>query len=124
MTGQVTEDILSRFGELGVSVCNGAVQFNPEILRTDEFLKFKDVFNYINLSEEKCCIDLEVDSLAFTYCQVPVIYKKASNFAIKVFLTDGSILSIQGKSLDIETSQMLFDRGGKVDKLEVSVIKH
>ena len=124
MTGQVKEDVLSRFAELGVSVCKGAVQFNPEILRTDEFLKSKDVFNYVNLAKEKCSIDLEEDSLAFTYCQVPVIYKKASNFAIKVFLTDGSILSIQGKSLDIETSQMLFDRGGKVDKLEVSVIKH
>jgi hypothetical protein len=123
MTGQVKEDILSRFGELGVSVCNGAVQFNPEILRTDEFLKFKDVFNYINLSEEKCCIDLEVDSLAFTYCQVPVIYKKASNLAIKVFLTDGSVLSFEGKSLDVQTSQMLFDRGGEIDKLVVSVIK-
>ena len=123
MTGQVKEDVLSRFGELGVSVCKGAVQFNPEILRTDEFLKSKDVFNYVNLAKEKCSIDLEEDSLAFTYCQVPVIYKKASNFAIKVFLTDGSILSFQGKSLDIETSQMLFDRGGKVDKLEVSVIK-
>jgi hypothetical protein len=123
MTGQVKEDVLSRFGELGVSVCKGVVQFNPEILRTDEFLKSKDVFNYVNLAKEKCSIDLEEDSLAFTYCQVPVIYKKASNFAIKVFLTDGSILSFQGKSLDIETSQMLFDRGGKVDKLEVSVIK-
>ena len=123
MTGQVKEDVLSRFGELGVSVCKGAVQFNPEILRTDEFLKSKDVFNYVNLAKEKCSIDLEEDSLAFTYCQVPVIYKKASNFAIKVFLTDGSVLSFQGKSLDIETSQMLFDRGGKVDKLEVSVIK-
>jgi hypothetical protein len=124
MTGQVKEDVLSRFAELGISVCKGAVQFNPEILRTDEFLKSKDVFNYVNLAKEKCSIHLEEDSLAFTYCQVPVIYKKASNFAIKVFLTDGSILSIQGKSLDIETSQMLFDRGGKVDKLEVSVIKH
>jgi hypothetical protein len=123
MTGQVKEDVLSRFGELGVSVCKGVVQFNPEILRTDEFLKSKDVFNYVNLAKEKCSMDLEEDSLAFTYCQVPVIYKKASNFAIKVFLTDGSILSFQGKSLDIETSQMLFDRGGKVDKLEVSVIK-
>ena len=123
MTGQVKEDILSRFGELGVSVCKGAVQFNPEILRTDEFLKSNDVFNYINLAKEKCSIDLKEDSLAFTYCQVPVIYKKASNLGIKVFLTDGNVLSFQGKSLDIETSQMLFDRGGKIDKLEVSVIK-
>ena len=58
MTGQVKEDVLSRFGELGVKVRNGAVEFNPEILRTDEFLTTKDVFNYINLAKEKCRVDL------------------------------------------------------------------
>jgi hypothetical protein len=40
-----------------------------------------------------------------------------------VFLTDGSVLSFEGKSLDVQTSQMLFDRGGEIDKLVVSVIK-
>ncbi|MDA9026841.1 hypothetical protein N9H82_05285 [Flavobacteriaceae bacterium] len=123
MTGQVKEDVLSRFGELGVKVRNGAVEFNPEILRTEEFLTTKDVFNYINLAKEKCHVDLEVNSLAFTYCQVPVIYQKASNSAIKVFLSDGRVSSFKGKSLDVETSQMLFNRGGQIDKLVVSVIK-
>ena len=123
MTGQVKEDVLSRFGELGVKVRNGTVEFNPEILRTEEFLTTKDVFNYINLAKEKCHVDLEVDSLAFTYCQVPVIYQKASNSAIKVFLSDGRVSSFKGKSLDVETSQMLFNRGGQIDKLVVSVIK-
>jgi len=123
MTGQVKEDVLSRFGELGVKVRHGAVEFNPEILRMEEFLTTKDVFNYINLAKEKCHVDLDVDSLAFTYCQVPVIYQKASNSAIKVFLSDGSVLPFEGKSLDVETSQMLFNRGGQIDKLVVSVIK-
>jgi hypothetical protein len=81
------------------------------------------VFNYINLAKEKCHVDLEVDSLAFTYCQVPVIYQKASSSAIKVFLSDGRVSSFKGKSLDVETSQMLFNRGGQIDKLVVSVIK-
>ena len=123
MTGQVKEDVLSRFGELGVKVRHGAVEFNPEILRMEEFLTTKEVFNYINLAKEKCHVDLDVDSLAFTYCQVPVIYQKASNSAIKVFLSDGSVLPFEGKSLDVETSQMLFNRGGQIDKLVVSVIK-
>ena len=96
MTGQVKEDVLSRFGELGVKVRNGAVEFNPEILRSDEFLTTKEVFNYINLAKEKCRIDLEVGSLGFTYCQVPVIYQKASQAAINVFLTNGSISSFKG----------------------------
>jgi hypothetical protein len=123
MTGQVKEDVLSRFGELGVKVRNGAVAFNPEILRTEEFLTTKEVFNYVNLAKEKCHLDLEIDSLAFTYCQVPVVYQKASNSAIKVFLSDGSVSSFEGKSLDVETSQLLFNRGGQIDKLVVSVAK-
>jgi len=64
-------------------VRNGAVEFNPEILRTDEFLTTKDVFNYVNLAKEKCSIDLEEGSLAFTYCQVPVIYQESVKFCYK-----------------------------------------
>ena len=81
------------------------------------------MFNYVNLAKEKCHLDLEIDSLAFTYCQVPVVYQKASNSAIKVFLSDGSVSSFEGKSLDVETSQLLFNRGGQIDKLVVSVAK-
>ena len=33
MTGQVKEDILSSFGELGVFVKNGKLVFNPRLLR-------------------------------------------------------------------------------------------
>jgi len=123
MTGQVKEDILSRFGELGVKVRHGAVEFNPEILRTEEFLTTKEVFNYINLAKEKSRIDLAAGSLGFTYCQVPVIYQKASESAIKVFLTDGSVSSFEGKFLDVKTSQMLFNRGGKIEKLVISVVR-
>ena len=32
MTGQVKEDILSRFGELGVTVKNGQLSFDPVLL--------------------------------------------------------------------------------------------
>ncbi len=33
MTGQVKEEVLSRFGELGVRVSGGAVRFQPDLLR-------------------------------------------------------------------------------------------
>ena len=38
MTGQVKEDILCRFGELGVFVKEGKVGFNPKLLRRYEFV--------------------------------------------------------------------------------------
>ena len=49
MTGQVKEEILSRFGELGVRVSAGKVRFEPDLLRAREFvtaprhLRFLDV---------------------------------------------------------------------------------
>jgi hypothetical protein len=38
MTGQVKEEILTRLGELGVRVADGAVRFRPLLLREGEFL--------------------------------------------------------------------------------------
>ena len=39
MTGQVKEDVLSRFGELGVVVSEGKLGFNPRLLRKMNFYK-------------------------------------------------------------------------------------
>ncbi len=38
MTGQVKEDLLSRFGELGVFVEEGKIVFKPRLLKDSEFL--------------------------------------------------------------------------------------
>ena len=47
MTGQVKEDVLSRFGELGVVVSEGKLGFNPRLLRKNEFLQESKLFHYI-----------------------------------------------------------------------------
>ena len=50
MTGQVKEDILSRFGELGVFVKEGKLRFNPCLLRRNEFLKGSlKIFEYVDV---------------------------------------------------------------------------
>lgn len=123
MTGQVKEDILSRFGELGVKVIDGSIRFKPEILRKDEFLSSADVFDYINLDNDKCSLNLEQDSLAFTYCQVPVVYVKATAAQINVYYKDGNNALFEGESLDKQTSQLLFNRSGLIEKLVVAVVK-
>ena len=53
MTGQVKEDILSRIGELGVSVKNGELQFYPCLLRIGEFLKNPMIFEYIDINQNR-----------------------------------------------------------------------
>lgn len=51
MTGQVKEDILSRFGELGVFVTEGKLGFNPRLLRVEEFLNIPKTFTYIDINK-------------------------------------------------------------------------
>ncbi|MBN2566187.1 MAG: hypothetical protein JXB46_10800, partial [Candidatus Eisenbacteria bacterium] len=45
MTGQVKEEILTRFGELGVSVEDGVVSFRPTLLESGEFIKQAAIFS-------------------------------------------------------------------------------
>ena len=123
MTGQVKEDILSRFGELGVRVSDGALGFDPTILHAEEFLTEPKQFNYINVANQTASIDLPIDSLAFTYCQVPIIYKKSTEPAIEVVLHSGESNLFSGQYLDKETSQQIFQRTNTVSKIIVSTLK-
>ena len=53
MTGQVKEDILCRFGELGVRVQQGQVSFRPTLLRDEEFDSLETLcYNFNSEPEE------------------------------------------------------------------------
>ncbi len=119
MTGQVKEDIISRFGELGLIVKNGIITFNPILLNRSEFLKTQKTFNYSNVNGKDIKIELQVSSLAFTYCQVPIIYKRSSNNLIKVVETSGNNIEFNNLSLDKNFSHSIFNREGKVESIEV-----
>ena len=121
MTGQVKEDILCRFGELGVFVKNGAINFKPKMLRTKEFLKASKSFEYINLKGESAIIDLNKDSLCFTYCQVPVIYSISNSEFIEIQFKDEFIEKIEGLTIGQETSKSIFKRKDIVKSIRVSV---
>ena len=58
MTGQVKEDIISRWFELGVSVHDGKITFAPSMLTDKDFTK---------------------GELRFTYCGTEIIYKQLPN---------------------------------------------
>ncbi|MEN8817263.1 MAG: hypothetical protein ABF274_10415 [Nonlabens sp.] len=123
MTGQVKEDILSRFGELGIVVKNGVVSFEPNLLRKQEFLKTTQKFNYIDLNQKQQSIVLQPESLAFTYCQVPVIYSLDKQAGIQVTLIDGTVKVLNQLELDKSTSNDLFKRTGNVKYIEVNINK-
>ena len=121
LTGQVKEDVLCRTGELGVFVRNGRILFRPLLLQREEFLKAPAKFDYYDLSGAQRHLALNANSLAFTYCQVPILYRLGSADLLKISFKDGSGLNSKELSLDAETSRMIFDRTGKVERIVVTL---
>ncbi len=121
MTGQVKEDIISRFGELGVFVRNGLLNFKPCMLRRSEFLTKAAVFHYVDVSGVSREMPVNEDSLVFTCCQVPVIYQLGPVNDIHVYGKDGSKKVFDSLLLDKQTSDELFQRSGNVLQLVVQL---
>ncbi len=121
MTGQVKEDVINRWAELGVSVQGGCLNFNPTFLNELEFLKGQSAFEYFDIAGEKQVIQLEENSLAFTYCQTPIVYKKRSKRYISIQFSDGSIEQITNNVLEKRVSKEILQRTGKIKSLEIGV---
>ena len=119
MTGQVKEDIIARWGELGIQVREGSIHFNPVLLRRQEFLSAPGEFHFVDVHGEKHREHLEKDTLAFTYCQVPVVYRMSAKREIVVRMKDGPAHRIPGQNLGTEFSMKLFNRSGDIERLEV-----
>jgi hypothetical protein len=121
MTGQVKEEILSRFGELGISVRNGTLCFKPTLLRSDEFLDGASEFSYIDLEGERKTLPLPPGSIAFTLCQTPIAYLRGADAKIELLLAEGRTVTIDGDCLDVATTKHIFDRDGQVTLIRVTV---
>lgn len=121
MTGQVKEDILARFGELGVFVKNGQVLFDPQLLSREEFLKEPDTFSYFDLEGQEKNITLPAGTLAFTYCQVPIVYQLSDQGdGIKLYLNDGETIAFSDLQISKNWSAQLMNRTGKVTRIAVT----
>lgn len=123
MTGQVKEDILTRIGELGVKIKGGKLQFQPIMLRKDEFLEQEQEVNFVLVDKTHQTLNLEKESLAFTVCQVPVIYKIASSNQIEVHHANGSKAVFDTSALSLEDSKKVFQRTGEIVQIAVNIDK-
>ena len=123
MTGQVKEDILSRIGEVGVFVKEGKIVFNPRLLRRNEFLHGTKTFNYININHEEAKIDLEANSLCFTYCQIPILYKLANKESLEVIFSNNETIFFDNLTMDEVTSKLIFGRKSNINQIIVSLNK-
>ncbi len=101
MTGQVKEDIISRFSELGIMVKEGCVNIQPTALKLEEL---------VQSSSEK-------PKLSFTYCSIPFVYLLDGKTGMEVIYSDGKVENVNGYSLDPIQSQVIFNRGKDLEKI-------
>ena len=121
MTGQVKEDVISRFGELGVFVKHGELYFNPCLLRREEFVSKETSFEYLSLFNGNNLIKMPMNSLGFTYCQVPIIYHIATKDQLEVFFKDGTSKVIDSLVIDTAISKKIFKRTGEVVQIHAYI---
>jgi hypothetical protein len=115
MTGQVKEELMTRLGEMGAFVERGRLSLRPVLLRQQEGA----LYEYVDLDGTRRSIELPTGSLAYTVCQVPVVYVSSDEYKIAIDYVDGRSREVIGQDLDVETSQHIFCRDGHVRRLTV-----
>ncbi len=123
MTGQVKEEVLTRFAELGIEVNAQRIRIQPTLLRKQEFLTQATTFSCLSVSGDKRSYVVDAGQLAFTYCQVPFIYQLSEQDKghIEVMMSDDSEQLFEQLELDECISQAIFARTGEVEKVVVSL---
>jgi hypothetical protein len=122
MTGQVKEDLISRFGELGASVEGGRLSFRPSFAARDEFLLEPREFRYVDASGKEETALIGKGCYAFTICQVLVVaHRGPKDIAqrIEIERPNGSKAAVRGLELDEAESAGIFGRSLAARRLDL-----
>jgi len=122
MTGQVKEDIISRFGELGIIIEHGQIIIKPGLLRKSEFLAEPEDYHFVSVNRENVTISIPRKSLAFSFCQVPFIYHIAQKGSLSIVNNDGKTFETEGLRIDVSTCNEIFNRTGSVKQVDVYLL--
>lgn len=109
MTGQVKEDIISRFFELGVIVQNGQISLHPLVLKKAEFIDPKKS----NSSE------YDAPYLVFTFCKTTFVYLIDNKKGIEILTNYGKSLYVDGYTLGLNESHAVINREGKINRVVI-----
>ena len=107
MTGQVKEEILARFGELGLRVDGGRLRFMPGLLPLDQVVAPGE--------------DGTPHVARLSVCGVPVSLGVGDEDGVIVDYADGSTQTIDGAAVSADVASEVFGRTGTVAALRFVV---
>lgn len=100
MTGQVKEDIINRFFELGLSVFDGQITIKDTMLNPAEFLD---------------------GMLRFTYCSTPFVYRMGQDEkGIRLTWADGREESLAQMTIPASVCSHIFARDGQLAEIQIN----
>jgi hypothetical protein len=122
MTGQVKEEVLSRFGELGIRVQGGGVTIRPDLLREQEFVPAARRFRYLDVDSHWQALTVPAGALAFSWCQVPVVYSlsDAPDSQLTITWNDGRQQTIADLAMPPELACEIFARTGRIRRIDAT----
>lgn len=119
LTGQVKEDVLNRWAELGIQVKDGKITFNPIILDKEEFLRTEGTFEYFDVNQQAQTVRVQKGEMVFTYCGVLIIYRKSDQNSVRVLNTHGEKIVLNGMEINPRLSREIFNRKGSITEVLV-----
>lgn len=121
MTGLVKEEIIARLGELALTVEDGCLIFNPILFDQRELLSNPATFEFIDVSGSHNKLDVPENSMAYTFCQTPIVLQVEEKAEIQIHNSDGHRIAIEGNKLDQTTTQHIFQRDGTIREITVKL---
>ena len=103
MTGQVKEEILTRFGELGFHVAGGRLRLSPGLIGPDEIIRRGRGGRF--------------EQADLTVCAVPMTVELGADDAVVVERSDGASETAAALELDAVRSSEVFNRTGTIARV-------
>ena len=106
MTGQVKEELLTRWAELGIDVSQGSIHLSPLLISDDELRTVPGTLAYLDVTGRPRDVDVPTGAAGLTMYRVPVVvHATEAEASIVVEQADGTHHERPGWSLDRETSR-------------------
>jgi hypothetical protein len=121
MTGQVKEELLARWAELGLVVSEGSLHFSPVLFSEAELRTEVGSLVHLDVAGRPAQVDVPAGTAAFTICRVPVVVSAADTPpTIAITFADGTRRELDGSVLDPSSSRQVFDHTADIVRLDVS----
>jgi hypothetical protein len=76
-------------------------------------------FTYYDIADQEQQLNVPTGSIAFTYCQIPVVYFPNGKHKIILERSNGTVETVTGLNLGKLSSESVFARDGIIKKIEV-----